>query len=194
MNAILKKDNVYVLVRDKNPRAGITLDNLENLILCDDLHLECKSIIKNNIYGGRVYLEIPTYRNYGNDMLYDYCYLTIDGIEIMRFELYSSTNELSFEHITAYLNQIENLGVDSFLENYKLQLQEIKKEFESMKDELQSELAVSYDENKASTLDSLKEMILSITCIIFSLLINMNAGLNNHHYINAYNEIINMYF
>jgi hypothetical protein len=112
----------------------------------------------------------------------------------MRFELYSSTNKLSFEHITAYLNQIENLGVDSFLENYKLQLQEIKKEFESMKDELQSELAVNYDENKASTLDSLKEMILSITCIIFSLLVNMNAGLNNHHYINAYNEIINMYF
>ena len=194
MKAILKKDNVYVLVRDKNPRAGITLDNLENLILCDDLHLEHKSIIKNNIYGGRVYLEIPTYHSYGNDMLYDYCYLTIDGIEIMRFELYSSTNKLSFDHITAYLNQIENLGVDSFLENYKLQLQEIKKEFESMKDELQSELAVSYDENKASTLDSLKEMILSITCIIFSLLINMNAGLNNHHYINAYNEIINMYF
>lgn len=194
MKAILKKDNVYVLVRDKNPRAGITLDNLENLILCDDLHLKRMSIIKNNIYGGRVYLEIPTYRSYGEDKLYDYCYLTIDGIEIMRFELYSSTNELSFEHITAYLNQIENLGVDSFLENYKLQLQEIKKEFESMKDELQSELAVSYDENKASNLDSIKKMILSITCIIFSLLINMNAGLNNHHYINAYNEIINMYF
>lgn len=193
MNAILKKDNVYVLVRDKNPRAGITLDNLENLILCNNLNLKSISIIKNNIYGGRVYLEIPAYRN-GSDMLYDYCYLTIDGIEIMRFELYSSTNKLSFEHITAYLNQIENLGVDSFLENYKLQLQEIKKEFESMKDELQSELAVNYDENKASTLDYIKKMILSITCIIFSLLINMNAGLNNHHYINAYNEIINMYF
>lgn len=193
MNAILKKDNVYVLVRDKNLRAGITLDNLENLILCNNLNLKSISIIKNNIYGGRVYLEIPAYRN-GSDMLYDYCYLTIDGIEIMRFELYSSTNKLSFEHITAYLNQIENLGVDSFLENYKLQLQEIKKEFESMKDELQSELAVNYDENKASTLDYIKKMILSITCIIFSLLINMNAGLNNHHYINAYNEIINMYF
>lgn len=195
MNAILKKDNVYVLVRDKDPRAGITLDNLENLILCNNLNLKSISIIKNNIYGGRVYLEIPTYRrSYGEDMLYDYCYLTIDGIEIMRFELYSSTNKLSFEHITAYLNQIENLGVDSFLENYKLQLQEIKKEFESMKDELQSELAINYDENKASTLDFIKKMILSITCIIFSLLINMNAGLNNHHYINAYNEIINMYF
>ena len=193
MKAILKKDNVYILVRDKNPRAGITLDNLENLILCNNLNLKSISIIKNNIYGGRVYLEIPAYRN-GSDMLYDYCYLTIDGIEIMRFELYSSTNKLSFEHITAYLNQIENLGVDSFLENYKLQLQEIKKEFESMKDELQSELAVNYDENKASTLDYIKKMILSITCIIFSLLINMNAGLNNHHYINAYNEIINMYF
>ena len=35
------------------------------------------------------------------------------------------------EKIAAYLNQIENLGVDSFLENYKLQLQELKKEIYS---------------------------------------------------------------
>lgn len=192
MNAIIKHENVYVFVSDKNKTLREDVNLEDSLILCKD-----KKVIRRFLYGGRVYLSFVA--GTGGFIHDDLCTIAIDGITIKSFYVDSSNkvfsnNNLDLSKATAYLNQIENLGVDSFLENYKLQLQEIKKEFESMKDELQSELAVNYDENKASTLDSIKKMILSITCIIFYLLVNMNAGLNNHHYINAYNEIINMYF
>lgn len=196
MKAIFKNDNVYVVVQDKEAREDVGFKNVENLILCDDYRCSKK---ENSLYGGRVCLKIPKYNSNGYvHYKDDYCHIIIDGIGIDKFYdnvgVVWKSNEFSWDKIAAYLNQIENLGVDSFLENYKLQLQELKKEFESMKEDLQSELAVNYDENKASKLDSIKNTILSITCVIFSLLINMNAGLNNHHYINAYNEIINMYF
>ena len=53
---------------------------------------------------------------------------------------------------------------------------------------------INYDEEKASFLKSLENFILSITFVIFSLLINMNAGLDNHCYTDAYNTIIGLYF
>lgn len=196
MRAIIKHENVYVVVRDKEAREDVGFKNVENLILCDDYSCSKK---ENSLYGGRVCLKIPEYRSNGYiHYKDDYCHIIIDGIGIDK--IYESvgmvmkSNEFSWDKIAAYLNQIENLGVDSFLENYKLQLQELKKEFESMKENLQSELAVNYDENKASKLNSINNMLLSITCVIFSLLINMNAGLSNQNYINAYDTIINMYF
>ena len=42
--------------------------------------------------------------------------------------------------------------------------------------------------------DQLKKFINELTCIIYCLLINMNAGLDNQFYTDAYNEIINLYF
>ena len=73
-------------------------------------------------------------------------------------------------------------------------MQELKKEFEKMIEDMQQDLAIKYDEEKASTIESLNKVVLSMTCLIFSLLINMNAGLQNHDYTNAYDTIINLYF
>ena len=192
MNAIIKHENVYVFVSDKNKTLREDVNLEDSLILCKE-----KKVIRRFLYGGRVDLSFTV--SNGVCIHDNLCTIAIDGITIKSFYVDSSNkvfsnNNLDISRAIAYLNQIENLGVDSFLENYKLQLQEIKKEFESMKDELQSELEVNYDENKASTLDSLNNLILSITIIIFYLLVNMNSRLNNQHYINAYNEIINMYF
>lgn len=184
MDAIFKNENVYIVVKNKHVRSDVNLDDLENLILC-----KIKKY-KNSLYGGRVCL----YYNSQDDG-----WLEVDGIRIRQFNcstsgMIDSTSTYRIEQIVAHLNQIENLGVDSFLENYKAQLQELKKEFEKMIEDMQQDLAIKYDEEKASTIESLKKVVLSMTCLIFSLLINMNAGLQNHDYTNAYDTIINLYF
>ena len=189
MDAIFKNENVYVVVRNKEERNDVNLDNNEHLILARHGRYSI-----NSLYVGRVYLRIPTYYNYGYLVYHDYCYMTVDGCYIKLLTPNVMTDELEFEQVAAYLNQIENLGVDSFLENYKLQLQELKKELENNIKELQQELTIENNDEKAKTLEKLREIVLSITCSIFFLLVNMNAGLDNHSYTSAYDQIINLYF
>lgn len=192
MDAIFKNGNVYVVVRDKDIRDDVNLKNLEDLIWNKDLENKC-------LYGGRVHLS-NTYYSTGNYQYSysDYCLIQVDGIPIEEYYLKDNSivadNITSIERVAAYLNQIENLGVDTFLENYKLQLQELKKELENKIENMQQDLAANYDEEKASNLAELKKSVLIITCTIFLLLINMNAGLENQNYIDAYNNIINLYF
>lgn len=192
MDAIFKNENVYVAVMNKDAREEIDFSESTDLILCKN-----EDVTKNSLYGGRVklYLHSYGYRSYASDV----CYIELDGIQLKRPVLREhgdielvSTHALT--HAVAYLNQIENLGVDSFLENYKLQLQELKSELEGQADNLQQELALNYNDDKAKVLDSIKKVILSLVCIIFSLLVNMNAGLENHHYTEAYDNIISLYF
>ena len=193
MDAIFKNGNVYVAVMKKDARKEIDFSDSMDLILCKN-----KGITKYSLYGGRVSLELHKENN--STYIYShFCNIEIDGIELKRLVAYDSgrINSLSYfslEQAAAYLNQIENLGVDSFLENYKLQLQGLKSELEGQADGLQQELALNYNDDKARVLDSIKKVILSLTCIIFSLLVNMNAGLENHHYTEAYDNIISLYF
>ena len=192
MDAIFKNENVYVVVRNKEIRNDVNLDNNEHLILCTQRYY--KSHNKYSLYGGRVYLEVATYDINGYIHYCDYCYMTVDGCVIKLLTPNEMFNGVKLEQVAAYLNQIENLGVDSFLENYKLQLQELKKELENNIKELQQELTIENNEEKAKTLEELKKLVLAITCSIFFLLVNMNAGLDNHSYTDAYNTIINLYF
>jgi hypothetical protein len=186
MNAIFKQGNVYIVVRGKYLRTDVDSNNIENLIWAEN-----KSQNNAYLYGGRVTLK--SYYEYGRKL--DMCRIEIDGIELSLInDSLEIISKFSFEQVAAYLNQIENLGVDSFLENYKLQLQGLKSELEAQADGLQQELALNFNDDKAKVLDSIKKVILSLTCIIFSLLVNMNAGLENHHYTEAYDNIINLYF
>ena len=107
---------------------------------------------------------------------------------------YIYTPNLSFDQVALFLNQIENLGIDSFLDNYKVQLRNLKKELEEVAVGWQKELLVEYDENKSYDLAELRRTLLYMSCFLFSLFINMNAGLSNQNYMNAYDTIINMYF
>ena len=144
------------------------------------------------LYGGRVRVS---YHTSYNSIKFNELSLVIDGIEIRK--LYSNASFYTSStpsEVVAYLNQIENLGVDSFLENYKRQLQQAKHEFEAFADGLQQELAINYDEKKAEELSKYRKFILTLGCILFALLINMNAGLQNTDYINAYENIITSYF
>lgn len=189
MKAIFKNENVYVVIDDteKELREDVNIDDF--MILCQE-----KEVYRKSLYGGRVYLSLAySYGRYQDD----FCEMTIDGISIFKVDYSSNivvSSEISIDVAAAYLNQIENLGVDSFLENYKLQLQDLKKECETKVEVLRQDLTINYDEKKASFLKSLENFILSITFVIFSLLVNMNAGLDNHCYTDAYNTIISMYF
>lgn len=190
MEAIFKYENTYVVIEDKDVRSGVDLQNCKELIIDDDYK------INNSLYGGRVVLDK---HGYGVQRS-----ITIDGITIKRFHYkeYSNSSDYYFHvqdkfglsQVAAILNQIENLGVDSFLENYKKELQSLKVEFEDLSKNWQQELLLNEDKNKISNLKELKNILVAMSCIIFSLLINMNAGLDNNFYINAYDAIVGMYF
>lgn len=182
MEAIIKNENVYVVVKDMDVREGVNLKDSEELIML------CKQNYTKILYGGRVRLEY----DYGN-------YLTIDGILIKTYEIdsdmwISKNSELSLEQIASFLNQIENLGLDPFIDNYKLQLQNLKNEIEVQVQNMQNDLSMNYDEKRAKMLDNLRRGLLDLSFFVCTLLINMNAGLSNQHYIDAYDAVVNMYF
>jgi hypothetical protein len=187
MNAIFKRENVYVVIA-KDIRDDVSANDLEGLIWDYD-----QMDYNGELYGGRVSLAyIPGKRLE--------CKISIDGITLQTFERYSNSEGMyendffSINQIAAFLNQIENLGVDTFLENYKLHLQELKKELEELAEKIQQEITTNNDDKQLSALKNIRKIITGLTCMIFVLLINMNAGLENHHYTEAYDTIINQYF
>lgn len=177
---ILKHENVYVVV-DNYLREEFTPEEVNELVYDYD------SNVNRILYGGRVHLS------YSNG---DFAEMKVDGISICEIGFeekvgFTLDDRIAIEKITAFLNQIENLGVDTFLENYKKRLQDLKTEVESMVSNIEQEHT---DQQEKSNLVSLKNFIGKITCIIFALLVNMNAGLDNQSYIDAYNNIVNLYF
>lgn len=179
MNAIFKVNNVYVGVRYKDFREGIEVDELEDLIIYSggpDL----------NLYGGRVRLKE------GSGMFDIY----IDGIRIEDISLnsegrfYNSSYSYDVEQIVSYLNQIENLGLETFLENYKKQLENLKEKLEGISTEIQQNLQTENDKRLAIIHGS----IMKIHSFLFPLYVNLNAGIETQDYTDAYNTIVNKYF
>ena len=184
MEGIFKDGNVYVYIENDQDITD-SIRNSDTFIIGTKKHV-------NHLYGGRVkikYCESYGYIEY-NELL-----IHIDGIEIRKIDENANfCDHCTPSEITAYLNQIENLGIDSFLENYKQQIQQLKLEATAYAEKLQQELALNYDETRAKTLSSYNDLIHTLGCIIISLFINMNAGLDNQCYLNAYENIINSYF
>lgn len=101
---------------------------------------------------------------------------------------------MKLHKVAAFLTQIENLGIDTFLENYRNQLQSFKTEIEKTIEQIQEEQALKYEESKNFTIYGLRKFVRELSCLILCLFINMNAGLDNQCYIDAYNTIFNLYF
>lgn len=137
------------------------------------------------LFGGRVVVECSC-RGYE---------LSIDGIELYNFIIgYTEplSNYFSIEAITAYLNQMGQLGVDTFLCNYKETAKCLKNEVSSLSCKLEAELQVREDKEKERSLMRLRKKIDGLIGLLFLLSINMNAGIDNHTYINAYDECENI--
>ena len=187
MEGIFKKDNVYVYVDDKEERDGIQKEDMSALIISLESRYH-----KVFLYGGRVLLEY--YLNGLSKFT-----LSVDGNPINELSYsertgYSLYGRFEVGRIVAFLNQMENLGIDTFLENYKSQLQQFKGEMEEKLGKMEQEQSIQFDDNKKTSIDSIRKLIANLTCMIFCLLINMNAGLDNQTYTDTYNEIINLYF
>lgn len=168
-----------------------------SIIICDDRSCQCDSKL---LYGGRVIVDFPRY-NGGKFTL------NIDGVEIknLYYEYLNGTcavirvtNELTVQKVTAYLNQIEQLGIDTFLENYKTTLENFKadimalcEKYESLlkEEEPNSESADTYKD----FLDRARACLTILTIMLFSLACNMKTGLDNHVYEDAYNEVLAEY-
>lgn len=168
MDAIIFKDNVYVYIKRKECKD-------ENIMQKEEVF---KFPGNYNLYGGRV--EIRLSNNISS--------LTIDGISIIRLDQYYNLDEdLPLNTICAYLNQINQLGIDSFLANYKVTV-------ENLKIETMNKLNESKTTNNKTLISDLNDILDKLTAILFALCLNMNAGLDNHIYTEAYNNIINLYF
>lgn len=181
MSTIIKKDNVYVLIDSNNVNVE---DDSATVILNSE---------KNNstlLYGGRVKVRTTALYNYGTPYNQSH-YLQIDGIHIC-WATPNFNNDLGMETITAYLNQIENLGADTFLNNYKKAIENFKQELSSQAERLEHKLSICEDEDIQKRLKSITDIIYKLTFVLLNLAINMNAGLDNSVYEAAYQSVINL--
>jgi hypothetical protein len=185
MERIILHDGIYVYIKN-----GSIANADEYISILEDRY---KS--ESNLFGGRVHV-------YATGLNGDGVGLTIDGINIIdikegkitsnnvSYTYGKRSSDLSFPQVTAYLNQIEHLGVDTFLDNYKKNLEDFKAQMNEMATALENELKENEDSGKAQLLQKVKNLILNIIIILFSLSINMNAGLDNDRYEDAYEAVI----
>ena len=185
MNAIFFKDNVYIAMFNKDV---VDFDTMQEDPAFVGSYYDY-NVMAKYLYGGRVKLKFSRT---------DCVYLYIDGISIQTLyrddDSYVLDDMLPFTTCVAFLNQIENLGVDSFLSNYKQSLEKLKKEVERQATQLSQEISVKEDAQKESLLTQMELLLHEIVCMIFLLSINMNAGLDNHVYIETSEKIINQFF
>lgn len=187
MKAIFKNQNVYVIVNVEDD----VFNN--NDIVLSNIVYPCPqdSFSEIILYGGRII--VYGYRDRSNFSF------SVDGISLKRFSTargkYYIDGDYCWEitDIAAFLNQVENLGIDTFIENYRNQLQAMKEELKTESEKLEQELSARFDEDKSSILDSIRATIRELGCIIFLCLIHMNAGLENHLYTEACDAVVGMF-
>lgn len=194
METIFLKNGVYVCSEEE-----FNFEDNDNKVKAD-----ASIILSNNknpnsrlLYGGRVKVSL----------LNAIFHIAIDGIEVNAFGYTSSynnqagiyqTDHLSVQKVTAYLNQIEQLGIDTFLENYKTALETFKADIMVLCEKYES-LLKEEEPNSGSAntykdfLDRARACLTILTIMIFSLACNMKTGLDNHVYEDAYNEVLAEY-
>lgn len=182
---ILFKNGVYTLIEHSLTDAQIEeLSKDKSFVVSTTLNGSGTRTFP--LYGGRVKIKMEEYGYYRGQFLFQ---LFIDGFEICEKK---SVNSEILDKITAYLNQIEQLGVDTFLANYKAAIIAEKEELSAMCDKLAAELQLRENEEKEKTLSRLRSKIEDLIGLLFLLTINMNAGLDNQAYIDAYTESENV--
>lgn len=182
MDSLFKEGNVYVLVLEH--------DYKDHESAINDSQFVCNTDTKGvSLYGGRVNIDLCT-DYYSNVHLY----LKIDGLYIEVPSNSKMTTKLEPEQGVAFLNQIENLGVDSFLDNYKKNMRELRAELEKQAQEIKESLAVKEEEDSRRSLNSILSLLKELTCVIFMFSISLNAGIDNITYTDLYNNILTKFF
>ena len=163
INAILKKDNLFVFVRAID-------DDAKN-----DPSLILEETTMKTIQLGRVLLKDAHERSYP----LGFCRLWVDGITIYRGEYDIQRKEvqlddkLPYETIVAYLNQIESFGADLFLENYLKALKEFRDELSVREDKCSRYLTVQENMNEMEKLNRLTDLHDHLNSLIFNLSVHI---------------------
>lgn len=182
MNAIFKKDKVFVYVTDtvyspsEDPSFVTYINN--------------GSIREYNLFGGRVNIH-----DFGSGVSKR---LRVDGIEIWNGKIFDKgifdlDDSLPIETIVAYLNQMAALGIDAFLENYKKALQEFEEEMLKLEEKYEGLLAMREDEVDRKRLDRIKETLVYLKVGLFNLSIHRPFGLDDQLYEDAQKDFVNRY-
>lgn len=177
-NLLFKKDGVYVVIPE--------IDSCKSEEVLNDPNFVCNYDIKERsmLYGGRVNLRCN----------YDSLYFKVDGIYIGYYNRQMSfCDTISIQMAANFLNQIENLGVDTFLQNYKASMEAMKDQLTEFSTQLVVELSAQEDEEKSKMLASIRKVLLSLICLICTLSLLKNTGLENHQYIEAAESVISQY-
>ena len=182
-DCIFKKNGVYVCVKDIDEDKEEDLKNDEDFVYCRYVTTDHE----RPLFGGRVALRSDS----------GYVYIFVDGICINRVSADNNgmylSDSMSYSEAVAILNQIEQLGVDTFLENYKKQLVELKTTLVSEAERLTLELSEQKASVKQAALTKIHSLLAKLACILFAACIHLNAGLENSQYIDAYNSVANLY-
>ena len=181
MKAILLENGIYIGIDTNIDKS------LDNSKIQESKELVCCYMYSSGeaiLFGGRV--GVCYYCGWN---------LSVDGIEIkvLRYTTDYPYVGNSFRNVVACLNQMQQLGVDTFLANYKLSLEKTKEELAVICDKLEGELSVQENEEKAKLLAKLRNVIIEMIVVLFGLMVDVNVGLDNHNYVDAYNEIVNEY-
>jgi hypothetical protein len=187
MKAILLENGIYIGVDtyiDKSLDDSKILESKE-FVVCDCGYYGDKSK-KAILFGGRVFVDYYSSSDWT---------LSVDGIgiKVLKYNTGYPYFTNSLQNVVAYLNQMQQLGVDTFLANYKLSLEKTKEELTVICDKLEGELSVQENEEKAKLLAKLRGVIIEMIVVLFGLMVDVNVGLDNHNYVDAYNEIVNEY-
>lgn len=179
MDCIIFREGIYTAIEERDCSDEQALADSNMLVISDN-----KSY-RNDLYGGRVYVEM-----YGD--------MKIDGISIRSIGFTNGYLYLGYPSIkgmTSYLNQIENLGVDTFLENYKKSVESAKIDCARIIEGYEQDLALSPNDSKIQgILRELRGVMQALVVLFFALSCYANIGLDNHVYTENYEAIINMYF
>ena len=181
MKAILLENGIYIGVDTYVDKSldDSKIQESKELVCCGEYSSD-----NAILFGGRV--GVRYYSDWN---------LSVDGIKIkvLGYNTDYPYFANSFQNVVAYLNQMQQLGVDTFLANYKLSLEKTKEELTVICDKLEGELSVQENEWKAKLLAKLRNVIIEMIVVLFALMVDVNVGLDNHNYVDAYNEIVNEY-
>lgn len=174
---ILKKDNIYIAICDDN-----LSEESQKKLSQDPMTLIAKTSLSrynkenSTLYGGRVKVSLDVYK----------WHISVCGIEIDTFYY----NGYGAQQIADFLNQIEQLGIDAFLSNYKSKVEEHRLLLKQEEQDLMNKISTHEDEDLLKRLSFIRGLLESMLTIIFFLSLHVPTGLDNAQYEEAYQSII----
>ena len=176
--------------KENGPKAqceNISFLNRMNTVLKENCAFVSKAVLPNDstiLFGGRVVLTMKDNRK-GE--------LSVNGIDICEGTQDALTSDLSGETIAAYLDLMNSLGIDTFLEYYKKVVKEYRDEMSALEEAFEDRSADNRDIEARKGLSTIRDIRFRLSFMVFNLSILMPTGISDSQYEEAYNSIVSRY-